>query len=102
MLTVAEKYGGIDDFLVETMIRLGIPIEESYLQYRLSGLMCLQEGTGLRKGRLHIPDSYMLMGTADPTGILERDEVCVILYVYFSLVLDSYFNFCCVFATPVR
>lgn len=29
VLTVAEKYGGIDDFLVETMIRLGIPIEES-------------------------------------------------------------------------
>ncbi|XP_004288888.1 PREDICTED: probable RNA-dependent RNA polymerase 3-like [Fragaria vesca subsp. vesca] len=78
-LKVAEKYGGIDDFLVETMIRLGIPIEESYLQYRLSCLLRLQEGTGLRKGRLPIPDTFMLMGTADPTGTLERDEVCVIL-----------------------
>ncbi|KAM5547587.1 hypothetical protein ABKV19_001862 [Rosa sericea] len=77
---VAEKYGEIDDnFLGATMIRLGIPLEESYLQYRLSHLMRVQESTGLRKGRLHIPDSYVLMGTADPTGILERDEVCVIL-----------------------
>jgi RNA-dependent RNA polymerase len=33
-------------------------------------------------GKLPVPECYYLMGTADPTGILESDEVCVILYVY--------------------
>lgn len=82
LFSVAEKYGEIDDdFLGATMIRLGIPLEESYLQYRLSSLLKLEENNKLSKGRIYIPDSYVLMGTADPTGILERDEVCVILYV---------------------
>ena len=84
MLTVAEKYGEIDDnFLGKLMISFGIPLEESYLRYRLSVLM-KEENNSLRKGRLYIPDSYNLMGTADPTGTLKEDEVCVILYVSFS------------------
>ena len=65
------------------MISFGIPLEESYLRYRLSVLM-KEENNSLRKGRLYIPDSYNLMGTADPTGTLKEDEVCVILYVSFS------------------
>ncbi|KAK9939775.1 hypothetical protein M0R45_016463 [Rubus argutus] len=78
-LKVAEKYGEIDDnFLGKLMISFGIPLEESYLRYRLSVLM-KEENNSLRKGRLYIPDSFNLMGTADPTGTLEKDEVCVIL-----------------------
>ncbi|KAL6221871.1 hypothetical protein ACLB2K_005263 [Fragaria x ananassa] len=78
-LKVAEKYGEIDDnFLGRLMISFGIPLEESYLRYRLSVLM-KEENNSLRKGRLYIPDSYNLMGTADPTGTLKEDEVCVIL-----------------------
>lgn len=68
------------------MISFGIPLEESYLRYRLSVLM-KEENNSLRKGRLYIPDSYNLMGTADPTGTLKEDEVCVILYVSFSVSL---------------
>ncbi|KAK1397076.1 RNA-dependent RNA polymerase [Heracleum sosnowskyi] len=37
------------------------------------------ERKGLQEGRLPISDSYFLMGTADPTGLLNSDEVCVIL-----------------------
>nr|XP_011459238.1 PREDICTED: probable RNA-dependent RNA polymerase 5 isoform X4 [Fragaria vesca subsp. vesca] len=78
-LKVAEKYGEMDDnFLGRLMISFGIPLEESYLRYRLSVLM-KEENNSLRKGRLYIPDSYNLMGTADPTGTLKEDEVCVIL-----------------------
>ncbi|XP_061994035.1 probable RNA-dependent RNA polymerase 5 isoform X1 [Rosa rugosa] len=78
-LKVAEKYGEIDDnFLGKLMISFGIPLEESYLRYRLSVLM-KEENNSLRKGKLYIPDSYNLMGTADPTGTLKKDEVCVIL-----------------------
>ncbi|XP_050363842.1 probable RNA-dependent RNA polymerase 3 [Argentina anserina] len=78
-LRVAEKYGEIDDnFSAKLMISFGIPLEESYLRFRLSILM-KEENNSLRKGRLYIPDSYNLMGTADPTGTLKKDEVCVIL-----------------------
>ncbi|KAM5547585.1 hypothetical protein ABKV19_001861 [Rosa sericea] len=78
-LKVAEKYGEMDDnFLGKLMISFGIPLEESYLRYRLSVLM-KEENNSLRKGKLYIPDSFNLMGTADPTGTLKKDEVCVIL-----------------------
>jgi RNA-dependent RNA polymerase len=48
-----------------------------------------EENNSLRKGRLYIPDSFNLMGTADPTGTLEKDEVCVILYVSFLACFPS-------------
>lgn len=70
----------MDDFLVARMILSGIPLDESYLQYRLSMLL-REEKKSLKSGRLHVPDCYYLMGTADPTGTLESDEVCIILYV---------------------
>ncbi|KAK9947829.1 hypothetical protein M0R45_003431 [Rubus argutus] len=76
---VALIYGEIDDNSnVAKMISCGIPLEESYVQHRLSVLM-KEEKSSLKKGKICIPDSYYLMGTADPTGSLKKDEVCVIL-----------------------
>lgn len=84
LYAVSINYGEMDDFYVARMILSGIPLDESYLQYRLSILM-KEEKKSLAGGKLHVSECYYLMGTADPTGILERDEVCVILYVAFSL-----------------
>jgi RNA-dependent RNA polymerase len=71
----------LDDFSAARMILSGIPLEESFLQHRLSILM-KEEQKSPGGGKLPVPECYYSMGTADPTGILESDEVCVILYVY--------------------
>lgn len=76
---VAVNHGEIDDdFTVARMILAGVPLNEPYLQYRLSELN-KEERKALKGGRLPIPESFYLMGTTDPTGSLERGEVCVIL-----------------------
>lgn len=62
------------------MILSGISLDEPYLKYHLSILM-KKEKTGLQGGKLPVTESYYLMGTVDPTGILKSDEVCIILYV---------------------
>ena len=80
---VAMNYGEKDcDFNVAKMILAGIPLSEPCLQSRLS-VMAESERKGLGRGRLPISESFYLMGTTDPTGILKSNEVCVILYVYF-------------------
>lgn len=79
-LRVSLIYGEMDEYTVARMILSGIPLEEAFLQYRLSILM-KEERKGLKEGRLPITDSYYLMGTADPTGLLNSDEVCIVLYV---------------------
>ncbi|KAF3442984.1 hypothetical protein FNV43_RR16902 [Rhamnella rubrinervis] len=53
-------------------------LRESYLQYRLSILMKKQLES-LKGGKLFVPGCYYLMGTVDPTGILESNQVCIIL-----------------------
>ncbi|KAJ4838997.1 hypothetical protein Tsubulata_021451 [Turnera subulata] len=77
-LRAAINYGGMDDYDVSRMILAGIPLEETYLRCRLSVLLN-EEKNSLKAGKIPIPDSYHLMGTADPTGLLKRDEVCIIL-----------------------
>ncbi|RZC51374.1 hypothetical protein C5167_019794 [Papaver somniferum] len=77
-LTVALRYSEMDNFLVPRMILSGIPIDEPYLQDRLRVLMN-EEKKSLMGGKLPVSECYYLMGTVDPTGILNRDEVCVIL-----------------------
>lgn len=62
------------------MISSGIPLNEPYLHLCLSNLES-GERTKLKEGRIPVSDSFYLMGTADPTGVLNNDEVCVILYV---------------------
>lgn len=78
----ALNHGEIDDdFTVARMILSGVPLYEPYLQYRLSEL-AKEERKALKGGKLPICESFYLMGTTDPTGILKSQEVCVILYVY--------------------
>ncbi|KAK6941468.1 RNA-dependent RNA polymerase, eukaryotic-type [Dillenia turbinata] len=77
-LRVSLRYGEMDNFNVARMILSGIPLEEPYLQHRLSILMS-KDRKVLQGGRLPVSDCYYLMGTTDPTGILKRDEVCIIL-----------------------
>ncbi|KAM3269959.1 putative RNA-dependent RNA polymerase 5 [Capsicum chacoense] len=67
-----------DDCLAARMISSGIPLNEPHLRARLSRLAKL-ERTKLRGGKLPLCDSFYLMGTADPTGVLESNEVSVIL-----------------------
>ncbi|KAK2982311.1 hypothetical protein RJ640_027408 [Escallonia rubra] len=76
---VALNHGAIDDdFTTTRMILAGIPLDEPGLRYRLSHL-AKEERKGLKGGRLPISESFYLMGTTDPTGVLNSDEVCVIL-----------------------
>ncbi|XP_049354698.1 probable RNA-dependent RNA polymerase 3 [Solanum verrucosum] len=78
-LKVAINYREMDDdCLTARMISSGIPLNEPHLRARLSRLAKI-ERTKLRGGKLPISDSFYLMGTADPTGVLESNEVCVIL-----------------------
>ncbi|GMI94841.1 hypothetical protein like AT2G19930 [Hibiscus trionum] len=77
-LKVALNRGGMDELGVAKMILSGIPLDESYLQYRMS-IMLNEERKGLLGGKLPITDSYYLMGTVDPSGVLESDEVSIIL-----------------------
>ncbi|KAG5600031.1 hypothetical protein H5410_031401 [Solanum commersonii] len=78
-LKVAINYREMDDdCLTARMISSGIPLNEPHLRVRLSRLAKI-ERTKLRGGKLPISDSFYLMGTADPTGVLESNEVCVIL-----------------------
>ncbi|KAK3433316.1 hypothetical protein EUGRSUZ_D00867 [Eucalyptus grandis] len=65
------NHGEKDGFTAARMILSGIPLDETYLQNRLSILMN-DEKKSLKGGRIPIPDSYYLMGTADPTGILKN------------------------------
>lgn len=67
-----------DDSITARMICSGVPLNEPCVQYRLSHL-ANEERKGLQGGRLPISESYYLIGTADPTGLLNSDEVCVIL-----------------------
>lgn len=79
MLAVSLNYS-LDDFLVTRMLLSGIPLDESYLHYSLSDILN-KEKKNLLGGRLPLPESYYLMGTVDPTGTLQSDEVCIVLYV---------------------
>ncbi|KAH9762557.1 putative RNA-dependent RNA polymerase 3 [Citrus sinensis] len=78
-LKVSFNYGGMDyDFTSARMILSGISLDEPYLQHRLSILM-KEEKKSLQAGKLPVTESYYLMGTVDPTGILKSNEVCIIL-----------------------
>ncbi|KAL1318727.1 probable RNA-dependent RNA polymerase 5 isoform X2 [Arachis ipaensis] len=71
------NHGEMDDYTAMRMILCGISIEEPHLQFQLS-VFAKEEMKKLRGGRIYIPDSFYLMGTVDPTGKLERNQVCVI------------------------
>ncbi|CAA0840415.1 Probable RNA-dependent RNA polymerase 5 [Striga hermonthica] len=78
-IRVASNHDGLDSgFVAQRMISCGVPLNEPYLQHCLSNLEC-GEKTKLREGKIPVAESFYLMGTADPTGVLNNDEVCVIL-----------------------
>ncbi|KAL6585922.1 putative RNA-dependent RNA polymerase 5 [Orobanche minor] len=78
-LRVASNHDGVDyGFVAQRMISSGIPLNEPYLQFCLSNLEN-GEKTKLKQGKIPVTESFYLMGTADPTGVLNNDEVCVIL-----------------------
>lgn len=67
----------MDEYIAAEMILCGIPLDEPYLQYHLS-ILAREEKKKLRGGKLYMPDCFYLMGTVDPTGCLERNQVCII------------------------
>ncbi|WCJ42551.1 RNA-dependent RNA polymerase family protein [Euphorbia peplus] len=77
-LQVAINHGEMDGFITLNMILSGIPLEDSYLQYNLRKWMD-DEKKGLKVGKLPLTESFYVMGTTDPTGLLESDEVCIIM-----------------------
>ncbi|KAK4391719.1 putative RNA-dependent RNA polymerase 5 [Sesamum angolense] len=78
-LRVASNYDALEVGLVaRRMISSGIPLSEPYLQHCLSSLES-GEKIKLKQGKLPVSESFYLMGTADPTGVLKNHEVCVIL-----------------------
>ncbi|KAE8718810.1 putative RNA-dependent RNA polymerase 3-like isoform X2 [Hibiscus syriacus] len=77
-LKVALNRGGMDELGVAKMILAGIPLDESYLQYRMS-IMLNEDRKNLLEGKLPITGSYYLMGTVDPSKTLKRGEVSIIL-----------------------
>ncbi|KAI3447029.1 hypothetical protein Pfo_003694 [Paulownia fortunei] len=78
-LRVASNHDGLDfGFVAQRMISSGVPLNEPYLQLCLSNLES-GEKTKLKEGKIPVSESFYLMGTADPTGVLNSDEVCVIL-----------------------
>ncbi|KAL0426980.1 UNVERIFIED_CONTAM: putative RNA-dependent RNA polymerase 3 [Sesamum latifolium] len=78
-LRVASNYDALEVGLVaRRMISSGIPLSEPYLQHCLSSLET-GEKIKLKQGKIPVSESFYLMGTADPTGLLKNHEVCVIL-----------------------
>ncbi|GJU94149.1 reverse transcriptase domain-containing protein [Tanacetum coccineum] len=78
-IRVGLNYGQMDDNATfVAMIGFGIPLDEPYLQRRIS-ILTNEERKGLRGGKIPVDDNFYLIGTTDPTGTLESDEVCVIL-----------------------
>lgn len=80
-VAVNWDFGG--DFIEAKMIASGIPLDEPYLQDRLFDI-AKEEMKSLKGGKLFVDGCHYVIGTADPTGILNRGEVCVILYVFCS------------------
>ncbi|KAK8523191.1 hypothetical protein V6N12_047719 [Hibiscus sabdariffa] len=77
-LKVALNRGGMDELGVAKMILSGIPLDESFLQYRMS-VMLNEDRKNLLGGKLPITESYYLMGTVDPSKTLKSGEVSIIL-----------------------
>ncbi|CAL0322159.1 unnamed protein product [Lupinus luteus] len=76
-LKASVNHGDMDDYNSSEMILSGISLNEPFLQYHLS-ILAREEKKRLRAGKLYVSDCFYLMGTVDPTGRLERNEVCII------------------------
>eukprot|EP01018_Ginkgo_biloba_P002643 Gb_32086 [translate_table: standard] len=78
-MKVLKKHQVLDeDDVALRMVSCGIPLDEPYLQHRFKVFMG-EEIKKLKEGKVYIDDTFYLMGTADPTGKLKPNQVCVIL-----------------------
>ncbi|KAM7260355.1 hypothetical protein ACFE04_016096 [Oxalis oulophora] len=77
-LRVALNNRQLDDHLAVHMVARGIPLDEPCLSNYLS-IFNNNEKKNLRQGKIPIPECFYLMGTVDPTGKLNHDQVCIIL-----------------------
>ncbi|KAK9715398.1 hypothetical protein RND81_06G162200 [Saponaria officinalis] len=77
-LKVAISRDADEDLTVARMILSGLPLDEPFLQHRLS-MIVREERKSLKAGKIPINNSFYVMGTADPTDTLNSGEVCVIL-----------------------
>ncbi|KAH9301359.1 hypothetical protein KI387_012942, partial [Taxus chinensis] len=76
---VVKQHKNLDENHVALrMLACGIPLNEPLLQYQLKQYM-LEEIKKFKEGKIPIDESFYLMGTADPTGQLKSNEVCVLL-----------------------
>ena len=53
-------------------------LKEPYLQQMLFTMVKVRF-QDLRLGKFHVPNTFNLMGCADPSGTLKRNEVAIIL-----------------------
>ncbi|KAJ3702280.1 hypothetical protein LUZ61_005985 [Rhynchospora tenuis] len=78
-MKIVKSRGGLDDDELELRMLFGkIPLDEPYLQYRLAAMKG-ERYKDLQEGKIPISNTYFLRGTADPTGTLGPNQVCVIL-----------------------
>lgn len=76
---VVKQYRNLDgDHVCLRMLSCGIPLHEPLLKHRLKYFMQM-EIKKFKEGKVALEDSYYLMGTADPTGKLGPNQVCIIL-----------------------
>ncbi|XP_021741422.1 probable RNA-dependent RNA polymerase 3 [Chenopodium quinoa] len=77
-LRVAVNWDFSGDFVPAKMVASGIPLDEPFLLDCLSDI-AKEEMKSLKGGKFSVKGSCYVMGTVDPTGTLNRGEVCVIL-----------------------
>ncbi|KAL2924650.1 putative RNA-dependent RNA polymerase 3 [Bienertia sinuspersici] len=77
-IRVAVNCDFTDEYIAARMVASGIPLDEPFLQNRLCEI-AKEEMKSLKGGKLPASGCFYLMGTADPTGTLDSNEVCVIL-----------------------
>ncbi|CAM6122653.1 unnamed protein product [Calypogeia fissa] len=69
---------GAEAELARRMMYNGVPLEEPFL-HQLVRKLTSAGWQDLKKGRIELPDSYNLIGTADPTGTLQHNQVAITL-----------------------
>lgn len=95
VFAVAVNWDYSDELIAAKMVGSGIPLDEPFLQRRLLHIV-KEEMKSPKGGKLPVSDCFYVMGTADPTGTLNSNEVCVILYVlksYYLSYVPSYVTF---------
>ncbi|KAH7441374.1 hypothetical protein KP509_03G035200 [Ceratopteris richardii] len=75
---ISAMYSDMGDVCALRMLLANIPMDEPFLRKTLLD-MTKSKLLDLSRGRVTIPDTYNFMGSADPTGRLERNQVVILL-----------------------